>query len=102
MYDLFLLMKDVDIDCYADKNTPYIEGGKLDRVISALQNADASLFEWHSYNQMKANLDKCNLLIKKSCKKEINSKRAVGGSIWRPCGFSKNVKSCVFWLLIIL
>ena len=74
-------MKDVDIDCYADNNTPYIEGGKLDRVISALQNADASLFEWLSYNQMKANLDKCNLLIKESCKKEINSKRAVGGSI---------------------
>ena len=65
--------------CYADNNTPYIEWGKTDQVISPLQNVDASLFEWLSYNQTKANLDKFNLFINKSCKKEINSKRAVGG-----------------------
>ena len=82
-------MKDVDIACYADNNTPYIEGGKLDQVISALQNADASLFEWLSYNRMKANLDKCNLLIKESCKKELTLKGLLGGQFDAPVVFPK-------------
>ena len=45
--NLFLLIKDVDIDSYADENTPcfvrdYIVGDNKDQVISALQNDVAS------------------------------------------------------------
>ena len=61
-------MGDIDIASYADDNTPYIVGDKIDKVIS-----DASLFRWFSNNQMKANPDICYLLIDESCKKEINS-----------------------------
>ena len=43
--DLFLLTKDVDIATYADDNTPNIVGYNIDQIISALQNASASLFE---------------------------------------------------------
>ena len=61
--DLFLLTKDVDIATYANDNTPYIVGDYIDHVISALQNATASLFEWFLDNQMKTtNPKKCYLL----------------------------------------
>ena len=49
--DLFLLTKDVDITSYPDDNTPYIVGDNMDYVITALQNAAASLFKCFSENQ---------------------------------------------------
>ena len=67
-----LLIKDVDFASYADDNTPYVIGDNIDQVISALENAAASLFNWFSDNQMKANPNKCHLLINKDCKKHIN------------------------------
>ena len=68
--DLFLLTKDVDIATYANDNTPYIVGDDIDHVISALQNATASLFEWFLDNQMKTtNPKKCYLLIDEICQK---------------------------------
>lgn len=70
MRDLFLLTKDVDIATYANDNTPYIVGDDIDHVISALQNATASLFEWFLDNQMKTtNPKKCYLLTDEICQK---------------------------------
>ena len=69
--DLFLLTKDVDITSCPDDNTPYIVGDNMDYVITALQNAAASLFKCFSENKMEANPDKCHLLINENCKKEI-------------------------------
>ena len=83
-------MKDVDIDCYADNNTPYIEGGKLDRVISALQNADASLFEWLSYNQMKEQiLINVTYSLRKAIKRKLTLKGLLGGQFDAPVVFPK-------------
>ena len=65
-------MKDVDIVNYADDNTSYITGDNIDQVMSALQNAAASLFKWFSDNQMKVGKRKLiavNVMGNSKCKK---------------------------------
>ena len=47
---------------YADDNTPFISGDRLDDVLDSLENASLKIFDWSSNNQMKGNPDKCNLL----------------------------------------
>ena len=65
-------MKDVDIGNYADDNISYITEDNIDQVISALQNAAASLFKWFSDNQMKVGKRKLiavNVMGNSKCKK---------------------------------
>ena len=54
---------------YADDNTPYTQNDSTDQVISRLEETVKSLFKWLSDNHMKANPDKCNLLLNNSYKK---------------------------------
>ena len=64
-------MKDEDIVAsYADDNMPYVIRDNINQVLSAFQNATTSLFKWFSDNQMKANPDKCHLIIDESCKRK--------------------------------
>ena len=55
-------MENIDIASYADHNTPYITGNSVEEVIQKLENAEQTLFQWFSDNQMKANPDKCRFL----------------------------------------
>ena len=55
-------MENIDIASYADHNTPYITGNSVEEVIQKLENAEQTLFQWFSDNQMKANPDKCHFL----------------------------------------
>ena len=71
-------MKDLDIDSYADDNTPCFVGDNIDQVVSALQNVAASLFKWFSDNQLNSNSDKCNLPINE---KWILKKKLTGNMI---------------------
>ena len=54
------------IDCYiasyAD-NTPYASSSNLDAVINKLKESTNNLFQWFTNNNMKANADKCQLLV---------------------------------------
>ena len=64
--DLFFVMNNVDFASYADDNTPYFIGKDLDDVISKLQNASKTLFQWFNDNQMKDNPDKCHFICSSS------------------------------------
>ena len=61
--DLFLIMKETSFASYADDNTPYVTAENLDEVIKSLEKDSIKLFQWFSDNQMKANYDKCHLLV---------------------------------------
>ena len=46
-----------------DDNTPCVTAENLDEVIKSLEKDSIKLFQWFSDNQMKANHDKCHLLV---------------------------------------
>ena len=58
---------------YADDNTPYNFDFSLDNVISNLEKSTNSLLNWFRENHMKANADKCHLLVSsdESCTAKI-------------------------------
>ena len=61
--DLFLIKKETSFASYADDNTPYVTAENLDEVIKSLEKDSIKLFQWFSDNQLKANHDKCHLLV---------------------------------------
>ena len=61
--DLFLIMKETSFASYADDNTPCVTAENLDEVIKSLEEDSIKLFQWFSDNQIKANHDKCHLLV---------------------------------------
>ena len=52
-----------DIASYADDNIPYTSDFNLEEVIRKLELTTNNLFEWFKNNHMKANADKCHLLV---------------------------------------
>ena len=52
-----------DIASYTDDNTPYTSDFNLEEVIQKLELTTNNLFEWFKNNHMKANADKCHLLV---------------------------------------
>jgi hypothetical protein len=70
--DLFFIMKDTEFASYADDNTPYVSGKNSDEVISLLEEKSRVLFAWFEKNQMKANPEKCHLLLSTDDNMEIN------------------------------
>ena len=61
--DMFYDIDDCDIVSYADDNTPYASSSKLDALINKLEESPNNLFQWFRNNHMKANADKCHLLV---------------------------------------
>ena len=60
-------MCQTDFASYADDNTPYALGDRMDDIKS-LEDDSINLFKWFLDNQMKANSDKCHLITsKQSC-----------------------------------
>ena len=64
--DLFYMMSDTDFASYADDNTPCVSADTIDEVIKRLETASVKLFKRFAHNQMKANQDKCHLIISKN------------------------------------
>ena len=60
------MMSDTDFASYADDNTPYVSADTIDEVIKRLETASVKLFKWFADNQMKANQDKCHLIVSKN------------------------------------
>ena len=52
-----------DIASYTDNNTPYTIDFNPEEVIQKLELTTNHLFEWLKNNNMKANADKCHLLV---------------------------------------
>ena len=46
MYYLFFIVNEIDFASYADDNTPFISGDRLDNVLVSLENASLKLFDW--------------------------------------------------------
>ena len=53
----------VNIGSYADDTTPYISGRNIKEIIETLENTSITMFSWFKFNSMKANPDKCHLLL---------------------------------------
>ena len=61
-------MRETNFAFYVDDNTLYITAENLDDVFKSLEENLIKLFYWFPNNQMKANQDKCYLLISgKNC-----------------------------------
>ena len=71
--DIFFDIIECDIASYADDNTPYNFDFNLDNVISNLEKSTNSLLNWFRENHMKANANKCHLLVSfdESCTAKI-------------------------------
>ena len=56
-------MDDINIANYTDDTTPFVSGDTPLNVITSLENAVKKRFECFANNHMKANHDKCHLLM---------------------------------------
>ena len=63
MCELFIILEEIYFASYADDNTPFVFEATPENVVSSLESCSASLFEWFSNNQMRANPEKCQLLM---------------------------------------
>ena len=61
--DLFFDIIEIDIANYADDTTPYALDSKLENIVKLLEENADKLFDWFSNNYLKANPDKCHLLV---------------------------------------
>ena len=71
--DVFFDIIECDIASYADYNTPYNFDFNLENIISNLEKFTNPLLNWFRKNHIKANADKCHLLISsdESCTAKI-------------------------------
>ena len=74
MFDLFLEHEECCFTDSADDTTPYVVANITEEVIENLTNVTQKLFTWFANNQMKANHDKCHLLL--STQEEANTQIA--------------------------
>ena len=63
MCDLFIILEEIDFASYADDNVPFVSEATPENVVSSLGSCSASLFERFSNNQMKANPEKCHIIM---------------------------------------
>ena len=52
MYDLLIILEEVDFASHTDDTTPFASEATPENVVSSLENYSASLFEWFSNNQI--------------------------------------------------
>ena len=55
MCDLFFKVNGIDSTSYADVNTLFVSGDRLDDVLDSLEKASSYFFDWISNNHIKAN-----------------------------------------------
>ena len=56
-------MEETSFASYVDDNMPYVTAENLGSIIKSLEEDSIKLFQWFSYNQMRANHDKSHLLV---------------------------------------
>ena len=71
LIDLFLECKDDNISSYADDTTSHSCTQYISSVISELQRIAKKFFEWCRNNHMKANPEKCHVILSSTTQKEI-------------------------------
>ena len=93
MCDLFFVVESVDIASYSDETTPYICLEDIDLIIEKLEVKANEIFQWFNENAMKANANKCHLLITTNEERNIS----IGGKKYKIV----KLKSCLGLPLII-
>ena len=61
--DLFFEDYSSDFANFADDTTPYECGPTLNEVMNNLETTTEKMYEWFSFNNLKANISKCHLLL---------------------------------------
>ena len=94
MCDLFFIVNKIDFASYADDNTPFVSGDRLDDVLISLENTSLKRFDWFSNNQMKANPDKCHLLTSSTDSIAIKSEseKLLGVTISNKLNFNNHLQ----------
>ena len=98
MCDLFFVAESTDI---ANDTTPYVCLEDIDLIIEKLEVKANDIFQWFNENAMKANADKCHLLITTNEERNISiggekiqnskSEKLLGVTIDNKLSFTKNV-----------
>ena len=70
MCDLLFVVGSIGIATYADDTTPYVCLEDIDLIIEKLEVNANEIFQW--FNTMKANADKCHLLIKTNEERDLS------------------------------
>ena len=73
MCDLFFVAESIDIASCADDTTPYVCLEDMDLIIEKLKVKANDIFQWFNENAMKANADKCHLLITTNEERNIST-----------------------------
>ena len=99
--DLFLFVEEADIMSYADDNTLYVCSENIDVTLEKLEEVGKVLFEWFSNNFLKANAEKCHLIlstdepfsinIDNEVIKNSNNKKLLGINLNNRLGFDTHV-----------
>ena len=69
--DLFLECEDDNISSYADDTTPYSYAQDISSVISEPQRVTKKIFDWCKNNHIKANPEKCHVILSSNTQREI-------------------------------
>ena len=64
--DLFFIIEKFDIANFADDNTPYVTGNNISSVVKLSEEVACAIFQWLKDNEMKANAEKCHVLLNTS------------------------------------
>ena len=64
--DLFFIIEKFDIANFADDNTLFVTGDNIFSVVKLLEEVPCAIFKWFKDNEMKANADKCHVLLNAS------------------------------------
>ena len=71
LIDLFLECENDNISNYADDTTLYSCAQDISSVTSELQSISKSFFDWCRSNHMKANPEKCHVILSTNTQREI-------------------------------
>ena len=75
---------------YEDDNTPYLCSEDVDVALEKLEEAGKVLFEWFSNNFLKANTDKCHLILSTDEPFSINLDEVIKNSNKKLLGINLN------------
>ena len=66
LFDLFFIIGKSDLANFTDDNTPYVTRDNISSVVKLLEEVACVIFQWFKDNEMKANADKCHVLLNTS------------------------------------
>ena len=64
--ELFFIIDKFNIANISDDNTPYVTEDNISSVVKLLEEVACTIFQWCKDNEMKANADKCHVLLSTS------------------------------------